>query len=171
MHAHKNHTCRVFSNFLLLNKNTKKYKNTKKKKISSSRYKNGWKGKRLSGHCVQPIFGVHAYIKRTQTKRKNTAFKNPVKEPLWAEKSLKRRLTWALLTQWLSQTWVLGRPAALRGVAFQVLSLQWLHVILVDFQCGAELYRQPRQDVVTRHQEQGLTINFLSDKDRNSSFP
>ncbi len=39
-------------------------------------------------------------------------------------------------------------------------------MILVDFQCGAELYRQSRQDVVTRHQEQGLAIDFLSGAER-----
>lgn len=49
----------------------------------------------------------------------------------------------------------------LRGVALQVLSLQRLHVVLVDFKRGAELYRQPRQHVVARHQQQGLAVDFL----------
>lgn len=57
--------------------------------------------------------------------------------------------------------------AVLRGGGFQVLSLQRLHVILVYFECRAELYRQPRQHVVSCHQQQGLAIDFLSDGDRH----
>lgn len=54
-------------------------------------------------------------------------------------------------------------PAALGGVGLQVLGLQRLHVILVDFKCGAELYGQSSEDVVPGHQEKRLAIDFLSD--------
>lgn len=50
----------------------------------------------------------------------------------------------------------------LRGAALKVLSLQRLHVVLVDLQRRAQLYGQSRQDVAARHQEQGLAVNFLS---------
>lgn len=58
-------------------------------------------------------------------------------------------------------------PALLCGVALQVLGLQRLHVVLVDFKRWAELYRQPRQHVIARHQQQGLAVDFLSDRGRN----
>lgn len=56
-----------------------------------------------------------------------------------------------------------GTPVALGGVGLQVLGLQRLHVILVDFKRGAELYGQSGEDVVPGHQEKRLAINFLSD--------
>lgn len=58
-------------------------------------------------------------------------------------------------------------PVLLRSIALQVLRLQRLHVILVDFKRGAELYRQPRQHIVACHQQQGLAVDFLSGGDRN----
>lgn len=58
-------------------------------------------------------------------------------------------------------------PVLLRGIALQVLRLQRLYVVLVDFKRGAELYRQPRQHVVAGHQQQGLAIDFLSGMERN----
>lgn len=73
-----------------------------------------------------------------------------------------------LLTPWLSLSWAAptaddGTPLALGGVGLQVLGLQRLHVILVDFQGGAELYGQSGEDVVPGHQEKRLAIDFLSD--------
>lgn len=65
----------------------------------------------------------------------------------------------------------IDEPVVLWGVGLQVLTLQRLHVILIDFKCRAELYRQPRQHVVTRHQEQGLAIDFLSDGEINIWHP
>lgn len=56
-----------------------------------------------------------------------------------------------------------GTPAVLGGVGLQVLGLQRLHVILVDFKRGAELYGQSGQDVVPGHQEKRLAIDFLTD--------
>lgn len=58
-------------------------------------------------------------------------------------------------------------PALLCGVALQVLGLQRLHVVLVDFERWAELYRQPRQHVIARHQQQGLAVDFLSGRGRD----
>lgn len=67
----------------------------------------------------------------------------------------------------MSQRWAAptadGAPVALRGVGLQVLGLQRLHVVLVDFKRGAELYGQAGQDVVPGHQEKRLAIDFLSD--------
>lgn len=57
----------------------------------------------------------------------------------------------------------------LRGIALQVLRLQRLHVVLVDFQRGAELDGQPRQHVVACHQQQRLAVDFLSGGDGKSS--
>lgn len=56
----------------------------------------------------------------------------------------------------------MGSFAVLRGVALQVLGLQRLHVVLVDLQRGAQLYRQSSEDVITCHQQQRLAIDFLS---------
>lgn len=56
-----------------------------------------------------------------------------------------------------------GTSAVLGGVGLQVLGLQRLHVILVDFKRGAELYGQSGQDVVPGHQEKRLAIDFLTD--------
>lgn len=101
------------------------------------------------------FFGIYWYKK---------ALQHSVKVPLWTGESW--QLTWDLLA-WLSLRWVVGGPAVLGGVDFQVLGLQWLHVILVDLQGGAQLYWQPRQDIVTRHQQQGLAVDFLKTKKSN----
>lgn len=60
-----------------------------------------------------------------------------------------------------------GGAVLLRSVALQVLSLQRLHMVLVDFECGAELYRQPRQHIIACHQQQGLAVDFLLDRVKN----
>lgn len=51
--------------------------------------------------------------------------------------------------------------AALRRVVLQVLGLKRFHVVLVDLQSRAQLYRQPSQDIIPSHQQQGFPIDFL----------
>lgn len=72
--------------------------------------------------------------------------------------------------RWVTPTADGGTPAALGGVGLQVLGLQRLHVVLVDFEGGAELDGQSGQDVVPGHQEKRLAVDFLSDLETRTQW-